>query len=150
VPKNGIQSFSGLPLGLKFFVGPNFGLTSGDDYFAIQIINHKDKGGDFIYLQLPTLINGIGDYDIGQSNNQFYIDGPNNPHVIVQTYDGINLGKTFLSAPNAGVIKITKFDYSSRTYSGIFNLTVYNKDNPLETIKVTDGRFDINGFTLNK
>lgn len=152
VPKNAPLDFTVGPksYGLKFAVGPNFGATSGNDYFAITIANLKDKGGDFIYVHLPTLVNGVGDYIIGQSNNEFYIDSPNNSHVIIQTYDGENLGKVFLSGPNAGIIKITRFDYQNRTYSGTFSLTVYNKDNPLETITVSDGRFDVNGFTLNQ
>ncbi len=151
IPKNGEQQFGGSPAyGLQRYSGVNFGSTNGDDYYAVQIVNKKDIGGDFIYLQLPTLINGIGDYIINQSNNEFYMDGPNNPHVIVKTYDGVNLGKVYLSASNSGIIKITKFDFPNRIVSGIFNLTVYNKDNPNETIEITDGRFDINGFTLNQ
>jgi hypothetical protein len=151
IPKNAPIDFTVGPksYGLKFAVGPIFGTTSGDDYFAVTIVNLKDKGGDFIYIHLPTLINGVGDYTIGQSNNEFFMDGPNNPHVIVQAYDGVNLGKTFLSGSNAGIIKITHFDYPSRIYSGTFSLKVY-KDNPSETIKITDGRFDVNGFTLNQ
>ena len=152
VPKNAPLDFTSGPksYGLKKANGPNFGATSGNDYFAITIANLKDKGGDFIYVHLPTLINGVGDYIIGQSNNEFFMDGPNNPHVIVQAYDGVNLGKRFLSGPNAGTIKITRFDYPSGIYSGTFSLKVYNKENPSEIIQVTDGRFDINAFTLNQ
>ena len=151
IPKNEEQQFGGSPAyGLQRYSGVHFGSTNGDDYYAVQIVNKKDKGGGFIYLQLPNLINGIGNYIINQSNNEFYMDGPNNPHVIVKTYDGVNLGKVYLSGSNSGIIKITKFDFPNRIVSGIFNLTVYNKDNPNETIEITDGRFYINGFTLNQ
>ena len=73
VPKNAPLDFTSGPksYGLKKANGPNFGATSGNDYFAITIANLKDKGGDFIYVHLPTLINGVGDYIIGQSNNEF-------------------------------------------------------------------------------
>ena len=151
VPKNNIPNIgSPTSFGIQRYTGINFGSTYGNDYYAIQIANRKDPGGDYIYIQIPSLINGSGDYLIGQSNGQLFIDGPNNPHAIVHTYDGVNLGKTYYSGSNAGTIKITRFDFPSRIISGIFNLTVYNKDNPSETIEITEGRFDINGFTLNQ
>lgn len=109
----------------------------------------KDKGGDFIYLQVNDMTMGAGTYTIGQSNNEFYIDGPNNPHAIVHTFDGINLGKVFLSGSDTGTITFTRFDYPNGIYSGTFSITVYNKDNPNETIQITDGRFDIKVATLN-
>jgi large conductance mechanosensitive channel len=58
--------------------------------------------------------------------------------------------KTYWSGNNSGTITITRFDYFNGVYSGIFNVTLYNKDNPTEIIQVTDGRFDINVATLNQ
>ncbi len=77
------------------------------------------------------------------------MDGPTNHHVIVHAYDGVNLGKVFLSGPNAGSIIINRFDYINGIYSGTFNLNVYNKDNPDEIMNITNGRFDIKIATLN-
>jgi hypothetical protein len=151
VPKNGTQDIGGSPsYGLTIGAGNNFNEPIvGDDYFFVRIVNLKDVGGDFVYLHINNMENGIGTYNIGQSNNEFFMDGPNNHQVIVQTFDGINLGKVFLSGPNAGTITITRFDYPNGIYSGTFSLTVYNKDNPSETIQITDGRFDIKVATLN-
>jgi hypothetical protein len=152
VAKNGEQQFGGPPAyGLTTGAGGGFNEPIiGDGYFFVRIANLKDKGGDFIYLQVNNMEKGAGIYTIGQSNNEFFMDGPNNPHVIVHTFDGVNLGKVFLSGPNAGTITYARFDYPNGIYSGTFNLTVYNKDNPNETIKITDGRFDIGLGTLNQ
>ena len=148
IPKNGTSSFAGPAFGLICSVGNNFSNILFDDYFALKIINKKDLGGDFLYLHLPTLVNGVDTYTIGQSNNQLGIDSPDNPHAIINLYDGVNLGKTFLSGSNAGVITITRFNFP--IVSGIFSLSAYNKDNPSEIIQVIDGRFDINITTLNQ
>ena len=153
VPKNAPLDFTSGPksYGLTTGAGNNFHPPIiGDDYKYIRITNLKDKGGDFIYLQVNNMEKGAGIYTIDQSNNEFFMDGPNNAHVIVQTFDGVNLGKVFLSGPNAGTITYTRFDYPNGIYSGTFNLIVYNKDNPNETIKITDGRFDIGLGTLNQ
>ena len=150
-PKDNIANIgSPTSFGLQRYNGVNFGSTNGDDYYAVQITNRKDAGGDYIYIHIPSLINGIGDYPIEQSNGQLFIDGPNNAHVIVQTFDGVNLGKVYYSGANAGIVTITRFDFPRRIISGVFDLTVYNVENPSETIEITQGRFDINGFTINQ
>jgi hypothetical protein len=152
IPKNGEQQFGGSPAyGLKIGGGINFNEPIvGDDYFFIRIANLRDNGGDDIYIHFNDMTLGVGNYNIGQSNNEYYVDGPNNPQIIAHIYDGVNLGKTFLSGANAGTITVTRFDYPNGIYSGIFNVTLYNKDNPIEKIQITDGRFDVNVATLNQ
>ena len=148
VPTNGINPISGSPsFGLEYVVGPHFGATLGNDYFSLWIANRKNKT---LYIHLPTLINGIGNYNIGQSNGDIGIDGPNNPDILVFIKNLDNKYKTFYSSNNAGVISITRFDYPNKIYSGTFNCTLYNKDNSSEIIQITNGRFDINGITLNR
>lgn len=152
VPKNGSQAIGTSPsYGLTSGAGNNFHPpTIGGDYFYIRIANLHDSGGDGIYLHINNMTMGVGIYNIGQSNGEYYTDGPNNPQVIVHTYDGVNLGKTYYSGANAGTIKITRFDYTNGIYSGVFSLQVYNKDNPIEKIQISDGRFDIGFGTLNQ
>ena len=59
--------------------------------------------------------------------------------------------KTYYSSSNSGIIKITRSDlaYGISIYSGTFHCTLYNKDNPSETIQIIDGRFDFNSLTLH-
>lgn len=152
IPKNGSQAIGGSPAyGLTTGAGNNFHPpTIGDDYKFIRIANLKDNGGDDIYIHFNNMTMGTGEYYIGQSNGEYYMDGPNNPQIIVHTFDGNNLGKTYYSAANAGIITITHFDYPNGIYSGIFSASLYNKDNPSEKIQITDGRFDIKIATLNQ
>ena len=152
IPKNGTQAIGGSPVyGLTTGAGNDFHPPIiGDDYKYFKIANLKEVGGDVIYIHINDMTLGIGDYSIGQSNYEYYGDGPNNPQIIVNLYDGVNPGKTFLSSANSGIITITRFDYINGIYSGIFSCTLYNKDIPSETIQVTNGRFDINIATLNQ
>ena len=153
IPKNGINSTSGFPVyGLNIFAGVNFNLPIvSDDYWSIKITNLKSKDKSYwIYIHINDMTIGSGLYTVGQSNNQYFIDGPNNPQIIVrETNDGVS-GKTFISGANSGTISITRFDYTNGIYSGTFSCTLYNKDVPTDVIQVTDGRFDINLTTLNQ
>lgn len=151
IPKNGSQAIGGSPAyGLTTGAGSNFHPpTIGNDYFYVRIANLRDNGGDDVYLHINNMSLGAITYNLEQSNNDYFDDAPNNPQIIAHIYDGVNLGKTFLSGANSGTISITRFDYPNGMYSGIFNATLYNKDNPSEKIQVTDGRFDIKIATLN-
>jgi hypothetical protein len=146
IPKNGISSISGsTSYGLNVVSGINFyNIPYGEDYFSIKFANLKDRGKSYwIYLHIDTFSDGAGDYVVGQSNGEFYLDASNNPQIIArQTEDNIS-GKTFLSSPNSGIITIKRLDFSSRVVSGIFECTLYNKDNPSETVIISEGRFDI-------
>jgi hypothetical protein len=150
IPKKGSQSFGGPPnYGLNINAGINFNEPIiGDDYWQLEIANKRDSNSAGVILYLRNMSRGNGDYIVDQSNGELYVDGPNNNQIIAGIkMDGIN--KTYYSSPNSGMIKITRFDYFNGIYSGIFNATLYNKDNPSEIIQVTDGRFDIKIATLN-
>ena len=153
IPKNTINSTSGYPVyGLTTGAGVNFNAPiMGDDYWFLKIDNLRSKDKNYgIYIHLNDMTMGIGNYIVGQSNGESFADGPNNPQIIVSEYVGtVYTGKCYYSSSNSGEISITRFDYTNGIYSGIFNATLYNKDNPSEKIQVTDGRFDINLVTLN-
>jgi hypothetical protein len=152
IPKNTVNSTSGFPVyGLRYSVGPNFGLPNFNEYFSINITNLKSTGKSYwIYIQINDMTLGAGSYSVGQSNADYGLNGPNTPQIIVrETYDGVS-GKTFISGVNSGIINITRFDYPNKVVSGNFNCTLYNKDLPTEIVQVTDGRFDVNLITLNQ
>jgi hypothetical protein len=152
IPKNGSQAIGGPALyGLKIGGGINFiAPIIGDDYFYVRIQNLKDSEGDDIYLHFSDMTQGVGNYTIGQSNGDYFIASPHNNHVVLKRNLYSNNIKTYISPTNAGIITVTRFDYPNGIYSGIFNMTLYNVDNPSETIQITDGRFDINVATLNR
>uniref|UniRef100_UPI00404A277C hypothetical protein n=1 Tax=Flavobacterium sp. TaxID=239 RepID=UPI00404A277C len=154
IPKNGINSLSGYPVyGLTIGAGVNFNEPIiGDDYWFIKIDNLRSIGKNYgIYIHINNMEIGIGNFIVGQSNGESFADGPNNPQIIVSEYDGtVYTGKSYYSSSNSGTITITRFDYPNGIYSGIFSCILYNKDNPSETIQVSEGRFDINIATLNQ
>ncbi len=149
IPKNGSASFVGTPYGLEKNQGNNF-WPNKNDYWQLEIANKKDGNSASIFLWIKNMSSGNGDYLIDQSNGNFYVDGPNNNQVIAFLFNNGNM-TTYYSANNSGVIKITRSDLGVgiSIYSGTFNAILYNKDNPTETIKITDGRFDFNSLTLN-
>jgi hypothetical protein len=113
-------------------------------------MNLKDSGKSYsIYIHINDMSTGVGNYTVGQSNNQYFIDGPNNPQIIVrETINNIS-GKTFISGANSGTIIISKFDYLNGLYAGTFSCELYDIENPTQIIQVSDGRFDIDQTTLN-
>lgn len=151
IPKNGSQAIGGAPLyGMNVNAGINFSEPIiGDDYWQLEIANKRDPNSAGIVLWIKDMQQGIGNYPINQSNGELYADGPNNNQVIAGIKEN-GVQKTYWSGNNAGTITITRFDYLNGIRSGIFNVTLYNKDNPTEIIQVTDGRFDINIATLNQ
>ncbi len=46
----------------------------------------------------------------------------------------------------ANQFSVTKVDTIHNFFSGTFKFTVYNKDNPKDSLKITDGRFDLKYF----
>jgi hypothetical protein len=151
VPKNGSQAIGGSPVyGLNYRYGNNF-YPDKNDYWQLEIANKKDLNSAGIILWIKNMQAGNGDYIIGQSNGQLYGDGTNDNQIIAGIKKN-GLNKTYYSSANSGILKITRSDLSVgiSTYSGTFYCKLYNKDNPNETIEITDGRFDINSLTLNK
>ena len=146
IPKNGINPTSGQDVyGLDGHTGINFDVIPyGNNHFAFAIYNIKDKGFNYsIYVHLNNVLNGTGNYTVGQSNAEYWSFASNNPQIIArETFDGVS-GKTFLSSPNSGTITITRFDYPNHVISGTFSATLYNQTNTTEVIQVTDGRFDL-------
>lgn len=152
IPKNGSQAIGGPALyGLTTGVGINFNAPIiGDDYRYINIKNFKDADGDEIYLHLNDMTQGLGNYTVGQSNGQYYTNSLPNNNIVVRKNINTTYETTYLSSSNSGIITFTRFDYQNGIYSGIFNCTLYNVDNPSQIIQVTDGRFDIRIATLNQ
>lgn len=150
IPKNGSQAIGGSPIfGMNVNAGNNFNEPIiGDDYWQLEIANKRDQNSAGIILWIKDMQQGVGNYPVNQSNGQLYIDGPNNNQIIAGIKEN-GIQKTYWSGNNSGTITITRFDYLNGIRSGIFNCTLYNKDNPTEIIQVTDGRFDINIATLN-
>ncbi len=151
IPKNGSQAIGGSPnYGLYQRQGNSF-WPNKNDYWGIDISNKKDFENLSVFVWIKNMQTGIGDYIIGQSNGELHSNGPNNNQIFAYIKKNGVLN-TYYSSNNSGIIKITRSDlgYGIAIFSGTFNCTLYNKDNPSETIQITNGRFDINALTLNQ
>jgi len=49
----------------------------------------------------------------------------------------------YTSVKSIGKVTITKLDLANKIISGTFDFTAEDENNPANTIKVTDGRFDV-------
>ncbi|MEQ8927143.1 MAG: hypothetical protein RLO81_15085 [Fulvivirga sp.] len=124
--------------------GEKFGPT----YFAILASNYVDKGGDLIYLYIPSIFEGE-DYTINESHG--HGSGASSPHshVLGNLYDSDDQVTRYLSFPNSGKVTITRYDTIETIISGTFDLEMVDENSKTDTIKITDGRFDINWGNLN-
>jgi hypothetical protein len=144
IPKDSRGSLGG--------VSPKKGITVAylqNNNFTIDAGNFRDENGDRIYIYINNLVS-IGTYSFGLSNGESTSTfEPDYPHCWGTTFNNLGEGKKHLSNTNSGTIKITRFDQDNHIISGTFELTVFNRENPTETIEITDGRFDINLNTVN-
>ena len=151
IPKNGSQAIGGSPnYGLVKTQGNNF-WPNKSDYWELDISNKKDFENLSVYVWIKNMQTGIGDYIIGQSNGELNSYGPNNNQIFAHIKKN-GILKTYFSSTNSGIINIKRCDLGLgiSIFSGTFNCTLYNKDNSSETIQIDNGRFDINGLTLNQ
>jgi hypothetical protein len=90
---------------------------------------------------------GVGMYILKQSNFHNQIDSTPNNHIYFKIWDSnINNYAYYGSIENQGEINITR--NSNGIVSGNFSGKFVRYDNPNDFITITDGRFDINTFTL--
>lgn len=90
---------------------------------------------------------GTGIYTINESNCMGNIDSPITNNIFCRVFDYENgIYKEYCSFENSGTINITRYD--TGIISGTFSCRVRNKDNPSDIVEITEGRFDINGYTL--
>ncbi len=141
-PRNGTGTTMGPDPGMSFT-----GLGDAP-YYMYNEINVRDyksgTGGkmDIHFVDLHT--NGEGDFTINNSNCQDGL-GANTTINIRCRYNGI----WYCSIENSGTLTITRYDYENKIVSGTFNCTAINRDNPTDSIEITQGRFDIKWDILN-
>ena len=99
------------------------------DFFAVTGEDHDS--GSRIALAISSL-KSVGTYSLN-SNNVDYAR-------LFKLDDGTYY---YTSLKNTGQVTITKLDIANQIISGTFDFTAEDVNNPANTIKVTDGRFDI-------
>ena len=123
----------GTPKGLEVTTGsflPTY------EYFGIDATNYE---GIYLYIYIPKEIPEETIYFFKNSPGvRASIEKPSYTHV----FSIIN-NTIYASYEDSGSITFTKVDYSMGIFSGVFNVTLKNKNNENDIIEITDGRFDL-------
>uniref|UniRef100_UPI00404A7F04 hypothetical protein n=1 Tax=Flavobacterium sp. TaxID=239 RepID=UPI00404A7F04 len=128
--------------GMYWYYG---GLTP-NDYNELVVVDGASITGFkiVIHIQYPWT---VGSYSLKQSNFQNLSDSISETHIFFKIWN--NNIKNYVyygSMSDEGEIIITRRD--NGIISGSFSGKFVRYDNPNEFIQITDGRFDINSFTL--
>ena len=117
-----------------------------NEYTEINAFDGASVPGFQIVLHIQNLY-ATGNYILKQSNFQDQADSILENHIFFRIYDSnINNYAYYGSVENQGFLIITR--RNSGIISGTFNGKFVRLDNPNEFITITDGRFDINSFTI--
>jgi len=122
------------------------GGISPNQYTELVVVDGASSVGFKITIHIQNLL-AIGFYQLKQSNFQDQADSILENHIFFKIWDSnIKNYAYYGSVENQGFINITRL--SNGIVSGNFSGKFVRYDNPNEFIQITDGRFDINSFTL--
>ncbi|WP_445730732.1 hypothetical protein [Mariniflexile sp.] len=146
-PRDGTGSTLSPDYGMLFFRGPD-----NSPYNELRVRDYKSGNGGLLQIHFDALEeNGVGTFVINESNCENGIDANPTINIRCRIWDvSLQIFKWYCSVENGGTIAVTKYDSDNRIVSGTFSCKVKNKDNPEDVIEITQGRFDINRFTLSK
>ena len=148
-PRDGSGGIYGTNKGMRRIAGGN---APNYIYNEIYIDDWKSEKGGLLRIHIIELHqNGEGTYIINESNCQNGLDANVSININCRVYDDTEqIFKWYCSIENAGTLTISRYDYDNGIISGTFSCTMQNKDNSNEQIEITQGRFDINGYTLDE
>lgn len=114
----------------------------------IEVVDGASSTGFQIIIHLQNFnATGVAQYTLKQSNFHKGIDSTPNNHIYFNIWDSnIKNYAYYGSVENEGFIDVSR--NSNGIVSGKFSGKFVRYDNPNEFITITDGRFDINTFTL--
>jgi hypothetical protein len=115
-------------------------------WYEIEVKDGASAVGFNMYIHMQPLA-ALGKIVLRQSNFHDGIDSAPYSHIYFVIWDStIGNYAYYGSVENQGEINITKL--SGGIVSGNFKGKFVRYDDPNDFIQITDGRFDINGFTL--
>ena len=146
-PRDGTGTFNLPDRGMRY---NGIGSAPNYDYNEISVHDFKSGTGALMDVHLTNLHqNGEGTFPISESNCQDGIDANPTINIRCRWFDeSLQIYKWYCSIENSGNLVITRYDFSKRIVSGTFSCTAQNRDDPSDTIEITDGRFDINWGAL--
>jgi hypothetical protein len=120
--------------------------ASDFSWYELEIKDGASAVGFNMIIHMHPLTS-VGQMILYQSNFQSRIDSVPFSHIYFKIWDStISNYEYYGSIENECYLNITRLD--SGILSGNFNGKFVRYDNPNDFITITDGRFDINGFTL--
>lgn len=148
VPRSGTGTFNSPDYGLITESGPGPG--DNIQYHEIKARDFRSGNGGLLTIHMVGLLEtGEGTYTLNASNCYGNIYSPQNMNLFCRWWDEESQAyKWYCSIENGGILTILKFDNESGIISGTFSCTVVNRDDPSDFIEITEGRFDINGYTV--
>ena len=115
-------------------------------WYEIEVKDGASSVGFNMIIHMQPLIS-IGQINLKNSNFHNNIDSVADSHIYFKIWDSnISNYAYYGSVENQSFLNITRLD--NGILSGKFSGKFVRYDNPNEFINITDGRFDINGFTL--
>jgi hypothetical protein len=120
------------------------------DWDELEVIDGKSAVGFQIFVHIQNLkILGVQQYSLHQSNFNNGIDSVSFSNIYFKIWDSsISNYAYYGSIENQGEINITRYDLPNRIVSGTFKGKFARFDNANDIIEITDGRFDLNWFTV--
>lgn len=135
-------------------IPPNKGMmiytNSNTTYHDLRVRDHKSGNGGIFNLHITGLgENWEGSHTINEGNCRNGLQAIPNINLYVRWRDkDTGTFKWYCSIKNGGTLTIIRHDVENWIISGTFNSTLVNQDDPDDLIEITEGRFDINAFTL--
>jgi hypothetical protein len=118
-------------------------------YLAIFARNYSSNiGPEYVYLYIPSL-SSKGSFTINASNGLKNIDSPPHAHLYAGIWQSDKTFLKYLSLDNSGTADITRMDTINAIISCTFSATLVDEETRLDTIRVTEGRFDIDWSLLD-
>ena len=104
------------------------------NFFGVSA-QQKDENKSITITFVITSLKSVGTYSLsGEGKNQGHLSN----------YAERNAAVHYITSDNnKGTIRVTKLDLANKIVSGTFEFTAEDKTNPANTIRVTDGRFDV-------
>ena len=148
-PRDGSGGLYGSERGMKRYAS---GTASNYTYNEIWVDDWKSEKGGLLRIHIVQLHqNGEGNYNIKESNCLNGLDANASININCRVYDENEQAfKWYCSVENSGTLTISRYDYNNGILSGKFSCTMQNRDDPNEQIQITNGRFDIDGYTLDE
>lgn len=147
IPRSGTGTWMGPDVALYY---SGYGLFPNYVYNEINVQDFKSSNAGLMDIHIIDLHeNAEGDYTINKSNCLDGLDANSNINIRCRIWDASSQEyKWYCSIEDGGMLTITRYDFEAGIVSGTFSCTAVNRDDPLDTIEVTKGRFDINWKTL--